>query len=320
MSKLKLYFFIIFGLLTPASQAVVGMQLKDSVQLSKRVALIGDIATVNCDIESDCIMLRNIPVISFPRVGSKLVVSQQAVNRLIQQYDRRVFSRLAWHGSEKVTITSATQLLSLDELVEKGKLLLIQRFANDQVAASYVGGNDQIQIPTGDVTYRQARITGSGVSSKMFTSFDVFVDGQYARTVSLGFNVSILRTGWVSQQEIPAHIPVPCLLFRQQTVDMTNTPDMVVSCDESIQLKQTLMPGKVLRRSHLYIPPAVSQGSSVILSIHTGGITLETEAIALADGQIGQIIQVKPAHGTAPVNGKVIRPGVLIAMGAQWKN
>ncbi|WP_171014121.1 flagellar basal body P-ring formation chaperone FlgA [Chitinivorax sp. B] len=309
-----------FSLLPSMVQAAVSIQLKESVQLKKRTILLGDIASLNCNIESDCVKLRDIQVASLPRPGFKLKIGQQDINKLIRQYDRRIFSQLTWQGIADTIITPATQSLAMHDLIEQGKLLLTQQFPNDQPAISYVGSNEAILIPSGEITIKKARVAGVGLHSKMVTSFDIFVDDQYARTINLSFDISIPRTGWVSKQELSSNVSVSCSQFQQQTVDATTMPDMVTSCNDTIQLKQPLAAGQVLRESHRYIPPAVSQGSNVTLSIHAGNVMLESGAIALADGQVGQIIQVKPIHGTAPVAAKIVRPGMLTAIGTQWKN
>ena len=80
-------------------------------------------------------------------------------------------------------------------------------------------------------------------------------------------------------------------------------------------LKRALVLGGTLLKSALQAPIAVSQGENVSLQLIAGALTLESRAIAIGDGEVGQRILVKPSSSTETVLAEVIAPGVVKVSG-----
>jgi flagella basal body P-ring formation protein FlgA len=59
----------------------------------------------------------------------------------------------------------------------------------------------------------------------------------------------------------------------------------------------------------------VSQGDSVSLLFADGAIVLESRAIALGDGKVGQSVDVRPAGATHVVRARVAAPGQVTLTG-----
>jgi flagella basal body P-ring formation protein FlgA len=57
--------------------------------------------------------------------------------------------------------------------------------------------------------------------------------------------------------------------------------------------------------------PEVIQGESIRLELVDGAVTLESAAIALTDGVVGQRVPVKPAASKDTVVVQVVAPGVV---------
>lgn len=82
-------------------------------------------------------------------------------------------------------------------------------------------------------------------------------------------------------------------------------PERVVG----MELKRRLQIGSALRLTHLTAPEVVSKGEKVVLEASTGGISVLTNAHALAAGQVGQQIRVRNSHSNREVDAVVVGPG-----------
>jgi flagella basal body P-ring formation protein FlgA len=75
------------------------------------------------------------------------------------------------------------------------------------------------------------------------------------------------------------------------------------------ELKRRLDVGEPVRLSHLKAPQVIRKGDKVILEASTGGISVVTSGTALANGQVGDQIQVRNEKSKRVVDAEVIAPG-----------
>lgn len=75
------------------------------------------------------------------------------------------------------------------------------------------------------------------------------------------------------------------------------------------ELKRPLRAGEPLRQSFYEAPRIVQRGDRVTLEAQSNGLSVAAPGMAMANGKIGERIQVKNAHSSKIVDALVIAPG-----------
>jgi flagella basal body P-ring formation protein FlgA len=96
-----------------------------------------------------------------------------------------------------------------------------------------------------------------------------------------------------------------------QLVDYQNkstSPDIITSIEdaENLQALRHLRPGMILRYSYVREKPMVNKNKQVKLIYNKPGIVLESNAKALQDGNLGDVIKVQNTQTNKIINATVI--------------
>jgi flagella basal body P-ring formation protein FlgA len=75
------------------------------------------------------------------------------------------------------------------------------------------------------------------------------------------------------------------------------------------ELRRRLDAGEPVRSSHIKAPQVVRRGDRVILEASTAGISVVTTGTALANGKVGEQIQVRNEKSARVVDAEIIGPG-----------
>lgn len=76
-----------------------------------------------------------------------------------------------------------------------------------------------------------------------------------------------------------------------------------------MELRRPLRSGETVRLSHLLVPETVRRGDSVILEAQNGGLSVVMEGTALANGKVGEQIQVRNSTSERVVDATIVGPG-----------
>ncbi|HSY26141.1 MAG TPA: flagellar basal body P-ring formation chaperone FlgA, partial [Burkholderiaceae bacterium] len=85
----------------------------------------------------------------------------------------------------------------------------------------------------------------------------------------------------------------------------------IVDVEMPARVKKTVKKGQILMRDQLSQQGMVFRGDSVKLMLTDGGLMIETRAIAEQDGNVGQLVKVKPETSDAAVTALIVAPGVV---------
>ena len=152
--------------------------------------------------------------------------------------------------------------------------------------------------------------------SAMKVDVDVSIDGRFYRAVTVPLTIALRRPVLVARHGLSAGARLDCADFVAEERDVAKlaTPAQAADCQRSMRLRHSLQQGEVLDLARLAPMPAVRQGDRVTVSVQQGGIVIETFAVALADGEIGKTIQIRPGHASAAIPARVIAAGKLTLM------
>ena len=81
------------------------------------------------------------------------------------------------------------------------------------------------------------------------------------------------------------------------------------------KLTRALLPDQVLAPIHVQMAEAIRKGDQVVISAHSGGISVRMPGEALSDGTIGKQISVRNQRSNRVIRARVVGPGqVEVAM------
>jgi flagella basal body P-ring formation protein FlgA len=171
-----------------------------------------------------------------------------------------------------------------------------------------------LALPTGAVELRVRPPAPQVLRQRRPTVWvDVAVDGAVHRTVPVGFELHAWRNALVAARALAAGSTPGCADFAVRDVDLTALPGTAIDDCGAVRgrLVRALAPGEPLVPAQFKEPAAVAQGDTVTLQLVDGAIVLEAHATALADGGIGDRIDVRPAGARQAVRADVAGIGVV---------
>lgn len=176
------------------------------------------------------------------------------------------------------------------------------------------GAAPEVQLPQGRVEFHpQPLAAGLAPRSRMQVTVDIAVDGAYQRSVSVPFRVNAWAPALVATRALPSGAAPACDSLALQQVDIA-TLDSAPAGTECARLqgrlKRALPAGMPLAAAWLQRPAAVAQGDNIALRLLQGAIELESRAVALSDGEVGQRIDVRPTASQQAVRAEIIAPGL----------
>jgi len=228
-------------------------------------------------------------------------------------------------GADAVRIERRAQAADSNALVETA-LQHLRRHLEHSLASTgtpagsarielhMVGAAPEVQLAQGRVEWRpQALPADFALRSRMQVTVDAWVDGAYQRSVSVPFQVSAWAPALVATRALPAGAAPGCESLAVQQVDLATLDGATAGTDCARlqgRLKRALPAGTPLAAAWMQRPAAVAQGDNIALRLQQGAIELESRAVALSDGEVGQRIDVRPTASQQAVRAEIIAPGL----------
>ena len=291
--------------LAPAAAQPPALTLKASALVAGPRVLLADVA----QLEAADGAMAALDLGAAPLPGYTARLARSEIERTLRA--RGQGYRLA-PGVEVVRIERRTQAWDQQALkaVAQAHLRAALAASAQRIELQPAAALPELQLAAGAVTL-SARALPAGLPPRrrMTVWIDVAVDGEFARSVALPFQVRAYGTVLAATRDLDAGARPDCssLAEREEDLAALDAAPMRGACD-SVQgrLKRPLALGAALLKSHLQPPLAVSQGDSIALLMQDGAIVLEARATALADGNVGQRIDVRPAGANQTVRAEVI--------------
>lgn len=299
---------------TPASSAVELSLKADATVAGARVTL-GDVAVVEDADGTVAAGLATVDLGAAPLPG----YTQRLTRREIERQLRSRGLGISWarETADAVRVERAVWTFDTTQVVDRAAAHLRAQLGpdNGRTVVQLSAPAPDVLLPAGEIELRPRPLAATLALRRHVTVWvDLLVDGDFQRTVPVSFNVRSQGAVLVARNDLPAGTTPTCEALQQQETDVAALDGPPASSDCRTvrgRLKRRLMQGEVLLKTHLQVPSAVTQGESVNLHVDHGAVMLETRAIALADGEVGQRIDVRTSGGTAAIPAEIIAPGVV---------
>jgi flagella basal body P-ring formation protein FlgA len=291
------------------------VELKPLAVVSKRDYTLGDIGVLTGGTGGQAKTLAAIVIGRAPLPGYTDRVTKEELQRTVR--GRAPMLEVQWDGAAIVKVEAAAASLSGERIAGSASTHVLELLtkAGYDTAVRTVEDIAEVIVPRGEVSLRpRTLMVRDALRRRVLVRIDVLLDGIFYRTLNVPVTVQAFGTAWIARRELPKGYVLQCADLDAQAIDLAALGSEVVggACDAGLgRLKRPLLAGTPLSRDYLQPVPEVIQGESIRLELVDGAVTLESAAIALTDGVVGQRVPVKPAASKDTVVVQVVAPGVV---------
>ena len=300
-----------------AQEATITLKARAEIAAAK--VHLGDIAEVRSHDRRLLSRLREVEIAETPRIGYALSVRRDDLANLLARHDSARTARLSWEGPAEVSVRARGTQFDAASLVDEaaralyGTIVERQRYTAVRIAP--VGNLDTLTLPSG-VVQAVPQVVTVGVAKRMCVSMHVSVDGLPYRTIPVWFSVEADRQVATANVDMPAGETLLPEKFSTRIVDATafrSDPLSPESIGPALRLKHPLARGAPLLQAHVDARPPVVRDQVVEVRVMSGPIRIDTTAIAMADGRLGEVVRVRSAgNGKEPFTARVVAEGVVM--------
>ncbi|HYD79883.1 MAG TPA: flagellar basal body P-ring formation chaperone FlgA [Paucimonas sp.] len=298
-----------------AAAAAVRIELKPLAVVAKRDYTLGDIASVTAEDAREANVLAAIAIGKTPRPGYTDRMTKEELRRVIRS--RGIDAAAEWKGADVVRVEAAANPFSGKRIADDAAAHLSALLANAGYRAEIQPAADvaDVPLPHGEVSLRpRAMNIEETLRRRVPVRMDILLDGVFYRSLNVPFLVKAYGPAWVARRDLPKGQALQCADLSEQVIDVAAFDGDVAAgkCDDGLgRLKHALAGGSPLLTANLQPVPAVTQGETITLQFVDGALALESAAVALTDGAVGQRVPVKPATSKDTVLAHVVAPGVV---------
>lgn len=287
--------------------------LQANVTVDSRLVTLSDIAILSGATADQLKAYGKIQLVTAPQPGYTMHLGQREVQRLLHEGG---VSNIVVDGAAASNIVTLAVQFDPVRLVQTAKSSLAAALQRPDLALDIVqnGTLPDIRLPRGEVSLRSRPIGADRPHSQMVVWVDVLLDGNFYRSVPVTLSVSGMQQVLVARSNLMKLQPVSCdnVDVELRDVAILSSGPLVGDCSSlHRRLRRSLNAGEVLQLGELEAIPAISEGESVTLQVVSGAVVLESRAMALTDGQVGQRISVRAALSQEPVLAMVVAPGIV---------
>jgi flagella basal body P-ring formation protein FlgA len=323
---------IALGILPAAAVAVApaGAHAAVHIELAAQRAIgsgevrLGDIAQVAGADEAEVARIRSLPL-GTDLIGARQV-DRSALARFVRARTGLGAEDIAWSGATAVRLQNDLVTVPQERLVDVAQASLSGALARlkGRVVLKASAADAALALPRGEVRFQPRPLPADFVPTRhMVVWVDVTENGRFVRAVPVGFEVSVLVTGWAARRQLVAGSQVTLDAVEPRDVDLTSTyvagevvrrtDDTFRAPGEALMLRDGLRPGEVLTWRNAVPVPLVARGVPATLRLHGQAIDIESRVQVMDDGFMGQTVRVKAIGATGAILAKVTGPGVLEA-------
>ncbi|PRC93904.1 flagellar basal body P-ring formation chaperone FlgA [Solimicrobium silvestre] len=287
--------------------------LQAEVLVDGRVITLGDVARLSGASPAALDTLRGVQLATAPQPGYSSHLTQREVLRLLHEAG---IQELVVEGADATTVMTVAIPFDPEPLVAVAKTSLAGSLRRDGLSLELTHSETLpvIRLPRGEVTLRPRQASVDRPRSHMVAWVDILLDGSFYRSVPVSFSVSALQQVLVTRSSLNKGQVLSCdnVELEQRDIAQLAANPQVGDCSNlKRRLRRNLSTGEVLLSGELEAIPAVSEGDIVTLEVTKGAVVLESHALALTDGQVGQRISVRATLSQEPVLAMVIAPGIV---------
>lgn len=299
----------------------VEIELRPEVVALHRQVRLGDVAYLHTTDLGAIQRLVELPLGQAPQAGNEAVLERKVLARWIRGQIGLTSEQVVWRGSERSRVRGSVQTLPAAQIEQTARAALENWLVarSNRFDIEGLGLRHDINLPVGRIELRARSLPwGSRPSSRMVVWVDVWVDGGFVRTVPVNFLVEAYRDAWVAKSAVAPGVALSSAMLERKEVDVVSQPIRPAAAeppaDLSLRSLRSLKPGEAVNTLNTARVATVGRGESVTLYLKAGGMRMESRAESLQEGDMGQVVRVRVAGATSPIEARVVDRGRVEAI------
>lgn len=297
------------------ADAGVHVALPERAQVHRADVALGDVAQLRARDLNTLRRLMSMSIGPAPRSGEAVVVEAKTLARFVQTHLKLSEAAIEWEGAPRVRIERAMQALSGEQLQAAARQRLESwlRARHERFAASTAQDTQSLSVPAGNLELRAREIPDNQLAARrMIVWVDVWVAGDFVRTISVAFDVNVYQDAWVARHDVRAGAFLRAEDFERREIDIARIGGRPVSgMPTAARARHGVLAGTPLMEAAVQAVPVVVRGQTVTVRSHVGVIALEARAEVLQDGWPGSRVPVRMPMASAPVIARVAEDGTV---------
>jgi flagella basal body P-ring formation protein FlgA len=293
---------LVFFVFSARADETVTIKLKGEALVFSRVYTLKDIAELGPTTSLNREKLTALEMGFTPRPGQLAKVPRFEVATRLEREFPGFSERLRWEGADVVQIRGTGVRLDAEALHHSARKALIAwippRYKH--VSVQRLGKPISIVVPRGEVRFQPKLSAITKLKKRIPVWVDVLVDGQHFQTVPIWFAVSVDAQALAAKGAMDKKHELSANDVVERVIDIAGLADDPLDklALEGQRLVRRLEAGEVVTVADVEPIPAVSQGELITVYARHGSVSLAVTGIALNDGDISQLIEVKnPGSG-----------------------
>ena len=272
-------FLILLMLTNSLCQAEVVLRFQS--EIDDKATRLGDILVI----ENDKQDWSSLPLDSHPPPGSTL--SKDTLLDWIMLHTGHI--NATWQGKTQTQVKQSRQS-SGTQLMEKAKLALMEQLRTHYLRVE-VTPLSRLNDSAYALTDYKTDVKLTVPTSKRVC---VWLTRNNSSRIAVWFNIKAYAKVMVANREVRYNTPLQndAFALKERNIAGLNSSP-VHKIPQSSWLKSSIEPSTILLESHIKKAPLVVQGQHINIAVHNHSITVVMDAIALADGYLGETITVK---------------------------
>lgn len=301
--------------------AQVEIELRPEVVALHRQVRLGDVAYLHTTDLGAIQRLVDLPLGQAPQAGNEAVLERDALARWIRSQVGLTSEQIVWRGSERSRVKGSVQMMPAAQIEQTARAALESWLAarSNRFDIEAMGLRHDLNLPAGRIELRARSLpSASQPSTRMVVWVDVWVDGGFVRTVPVSFLVEAYRDAWVAKSAVAPGAALSTTMLERKEVDVASQPIRPAAAeppgDLSLRSLRSLKPGDTLNALNTARVATVGRGESVTLYLKAGSMRMESRAESLQEGEMGQVVRVRVAGATSPIEARVVDRGRVEAI------
>ena len=166
-----------------------------------------------------------------------------------------------------------------------------------------------LQLPDGKITYKIVN-GGDKILPRDIKRVDVYVNGAFARSLNLPAQTFVYKNVLVASETINRDQMLSKQCTEVKKVDVSMKSDYVLDetmLEKEIKTKKIFQKGEIIDKRFVKMKPDVARNADVrVFFVSNGSVMITIDGTAMADGMLGDYINVENKNYKKVYNGKII--------------
>lgn len=310
------------------AEPLLRVALRPQVQVDRADVRLGDVALLSSPDLETLRRAMSVPLGQAPRLGEPVALEGARLRGWLRSRMGLRDEQIQWEGVDSTSVRTAAREIAGDAVAAQAREALLAHLqavarqkglVQPRIELQAVALPSMLQVPAIGTQLRVRPLEQVIQGPRMMVWVDVFAGERHVRAIPVRFEVSLFAMAPVARQELAAGSDVPQEDVAWREVDLARLPAAAVPAAWSAQtgaqapvhVRKRTAAGEVLTADRVGPAPAVARGQWVRVIATSGGLSLESRAQSLQDGQIGQTVRVRPQNAAEPLMAKIVAPGQL---------